>query len=265
MPEFIQTDITNQVARVTLNRPEKRNALTRNFVAELNSFVEEVAENDSIRLFVLRANGQVFCAGMDLAEMKSRAAAEDPEKEWQIDSDVYNQLVSRVFSLKIPTLAVLPGPVLAGGTGMVFACDMVLAADQAFVSLPEPKRGIVAAMVCPLLLYRAGNSTATYLLLSGKPISAAQAKEKGLFHEVVPANELQNAEKELIESILTGSPMALQMTKSHLKSSINLDLENQLKTSAELSSAARKTEDAQEGLAAFSEKRPPKWEVKLES
>ena len=259
MYEFITTEIKNGVATVTLDRAEKRNALTRKFIGELTEFVDQVRSDGSIRLLVLQATGKVFCAGMDLAEMKSRAAADDPEKEWQTDSEVYNELVSRIFSLPIPTLAVLTGPVLAGGTGMVFACDLVLASDNAFVSLPEPKRGIVAAMVCPLLVYRTNLGTASYLMLSGKPLSANEAQAKGLFHEVVSGDELEATKSSLIESILTGSPSALTSSKSHLREVAGVDVIQQIKNSTEVSATARRSDDAQEGLGAFAEKRPPRW------
>ena len=264
MADWIETDIKSGVAFATLNRPDKRNALTRAVIEELDAFVAEVDGNDAVRLFVLRGNGKVFCAGMDLAEMQSRADADDPEKEWQIDSDVYNQLVSRIFALKIPTLAVLQGPVLAGGTGMVFACDMVLASENAFIALPEPKRGIVAAMVAPLLVFRTGMSTASYLLMSGKSLTAKEAAGHGLLHEVVAEENLDQARTLLIESILTGSNSALRSTKEHLRSLASANVVEQIRASSSVSAIARKSEDAQEGLAAFNEKRKPNWEVKLD-
>ena len=262
MYEFINFGIDKSVATITLDRAEKRNALTRKYIQELSDSVDRVQADESIRLLVLRAAGTVFCAGMDLTEMKSRALADNPEKEWQTDSEVYNELVSKIFALPIPTLAVLPGPVLAGGTGMVFACDLVLAADNAFISLPEPKRGIVAAMVCPLLMHRTNLSTASYLLLSGKPLTADEAHKQGLFHEVVPPEELENAERTLVQTTLSGSPSALALAKSHLKKVANVDVLQQIKDSAVISAQARRSADAREGLAAFVEKRPPRWEEK---
>ena len=263
MYEFIEAEIQNDVALITLNRPDKRNALTRAFIGELNQFVEEVKANSNVRLLVLKAKGSVFCAGMDLSEMKERARADDPEKEWQHDSEIYNRLVSSLFALPIPTLAVLQGPVLAGGTGMVFACDLVIASDKAFVSLPEPKRGIVAAMVAPLLVYRAGMSTASWLLFSGKPLAANEALRRGLFHEVVDEDSLESATTSLINSILTGSHAALQSTKTHLKQVADVDVLRQIGESTEVSAEARRSPDAQEGLAAFAEKRNPNWQIEF--
>lgn len=264
MSEYIQTEIKNGVALLTLNRPEKRNALTRKFIGQISHFVAQIQNDSSIRLLVLQATGKVFCAGMDLAEMQSRATADDPEQQWQQDSEVYNQLVSSLFSLTIPTLAVLPGPVLAGGTGMVFACDLILADESAFVSLPEPKRGIVAAMVAPLIAYRTDVATASYLLLSGKPLSATAALSRGLYHEVVAKQELESAKNELVNSILTGSSAALLASKTHLRKISGIDVVEQIEQSTKISAEARRSADAAEGLAAFLEKRKPKWNVSFE-
>lgn len=264
MSELIQLEIRQQVALLTLNRPEKRNALTREVILEMNQLVEQVKADEDVRLLVLQATGSVFCAGMDLAEMKSRAEAEDPEQEWQSDSEVYNQLVGNLFSLSIPTLAVLPGPVLAGGTGLVFACDLVLASENAFISLPEPKRGIVAAMVTPLLMYRTNLSTASYLLLSGKNLSAIAAQNQGLFHEVVPAAELETAKLELINSILTGAQSALRSTKNHMRGIAGVDVVRQIQQATKVSAEARQSLESQEGLAAFADKRSPDWQIEFE-
>ena len=261
MTEFIKTKIVDGVATMTLNRAEKRNALTRDFIGEMNKVVSSISTDDAIRLFVIEAEGSVFCAGMDLGEMQSRIDAPDPELEWQKDSDVYNALVTKIFQLKIPTLAVLQGPVLAGGTGMVFACDMVLASENTFFQLPEPRRGITAAMVCPLLLYRTNVSTASYLLLSGKRILADEALRLGLINELVTENDLITRYDELVASILTGSRSALGITKAHLRAMADVDVAEQIRASADVSAGVRKTDDAREGLNAFLEKRKPNWDT----
>ena len=261
MAEFTHSGIRNGVATLVLDRPSKRNALGRAMIREINTFLEAIADDDSVRLMVLKAEGTVFCAGMDLAEMQSRAQAADPEREWKTDSDVYHELVRRILELPFPTLAVLQGPVLAGGAGLVFACDLVLASDNAFLALSEPKRGIVAAMVAPLLLRKTSLSVANYLLMNGKPVPAADALVQGLWNEVVPAAELEQAKIELVDSILTGSNTALRMTKMHLgRLTCSADLLAQLQDAAVMSAEARKSADAREGLAAFQEKRKPSWQ-----
>lgn len=261
MSQFIRVENRKGVSIITLSRPEKRNALTREFLRELNSEVERVQNDPKSRLLVLQAEGPVFCAGMDLKEMLEHANGPDSEQELQADSESYQKLLGNLFSLKIPTLAVLQGPVLAGGTGLVFACDLVIASDGSFFSLPEPKRGIVAAMVCPMLVYRVGVSAASWLLMSGRNLSANEAKSCGLVHQVFISAELESERDQLIESILAGSNLALRTTKQHLHEVSGVDVLEQIRVSAEISAAARRTPDAQEGLLAFQEKRPPNWQV----
>ena len=117
MSEFVKVELQNGVGRVTLNRPDKRNALLRQFIEELDAAVRRLAADDSLRVLVLNAEGSVFCAGMDLGEMQQRASSEDGKAEWHRDSQVYSDLLSRLFQLTVPTVAVLQGPVLAGGVG----------------------------------------------------------------------------------------------------------------------------------------------------
>lgn len=255
----IRFDITNQIARIVLDRPAKRNALSQELIAQLTKAVEAVAADESVRLLVLSAEGSVFCAGMDLGEMQARAAQPNAAELWQQDTQVYCDLLAALFTLEIPTLAVVQGPALAGGVGLVLACDMVLAAEESFFSLPEPKRGITAAVLSPFLVYRIGAGNATYLLLSGEKISSADAHRIGLCHEIVPAGRLAERQKQLCDSILTGAPSALAKTKQHLIDSSGSVLRGQLNAAMRISAEARETPDAREGLAAFLQKRPPSW------
>jgi methylglutaconyl-CoA hydratase len=257
--ELIQLSLNDGVARLTLNRADKRNALSRELIAQLSQAVEAIATDDSVRLLVLCGAGSVFCAGMDLEEMQGRAAEANAIELWQQDTQVYHNLLVKVFKLTIPTLAVVQGPALAGGLGLVLACDLVLASENAFFCLPEPKRGITAAVVMGMLIHRIGYGAATFLLLSGERISATEANRIGLCHEVLAATKLSERERELTQSILTGAPSALAMTKQFLIDSIWPVLSSQLETGMQISAKARETADAREGLAAFLEKREPNW------
>lgn len=246
-------------AAITLTRSEKRNALTRQMIQDLCTAVKKVSEKDDCRVLTLAAEGKVFCAGMDLGEMQERAQSEDKEKQWQIDSEVYCDLLKELFDLPIPTVVKLQGPVLAGGVGMVLACDMIVSADECFLALPEPMRGIVASMVTPLLAHRVGPAVATAWLLSGQRVSAQRAKEVGLIHETCSLEELDGAVDKLMGTILTGSRSALAITKAHLNDCVSGEIHQLLEKSIEISAQARETEDAREGLAAFLEKRQAKW------
>jgi len=263
MPESLTSfEVTDAIARLTLNRPRKRNALSRQVLRELSDAVERVEADESARVLTLEAEGPVFCAGMDLGEMQSRAGRPDSTQLWQEDTRIYRDLVERLFRLPLPTVAVVQGPVLAGGVGLVLACDIVLAAEPAYFSLPEPKRGITAAVVTPLLTYRIGPGNAGYLLLSGEAMSAPNALRVGLCHEVLPANELSSRRAELVNSILTGAPSALAVSKQTLQELAADGLAAQLDRAMTVSAEARETADAREGLAAFLEKREPNWPAK---
>jgi methylglutaconyl-CoA hydratase len=260
MPEYIQTSFENGVARLTLNRPEKRNALKRDFIEEMKAAIDEFAASESLRAFVLAANGSVFCAGMDLGEMQQRAQSEDGKREWQRDSEVYAEVLARIYSLDVPTVALVQGPALAGGMGMVLACDIVIASQNVFFMLPEPMRGITASMVTPFLIHRIGSGPASFILLSGERVSADRAALFGLCHDVVKPGELDSRGEALIGAILSGSKSALAITKRHIKKCTAEQVLDDLKTSISVSAEARETDDAREGLAAFLEKRKPNWQ-----
>lgn len=262
---MIQLEIDGAVASLTLCRPEKRNALSRELIEQLTAAIKQVAGTPDVRLLVLAAEGTVFCAGMDLQQMEDRAKAANAEVEWQRDTVCYQELLKAMFQLPIPTLAIVQGPALAGGLGLVLACDLVLAADAAVFGLPEPKRGITAAVVTPLLIYRIGNGQATCLLLSGENWSAQRACTAGLCHEVVPAAELGERQQKLKQSILTGAASSLAITKQQIRAYDGDQMLAQLKSGMEASARARETADAREGLAAFLEKRAPAWVVDVES
>jgi methylglutaconyl-CoA hydratase len=257
---LVNVTIDNAVGTIELNRPEKRNALKRDFIEEIAAAVAKMAGDTSVRVVVFKAQGTVFCAGMDLGEMQARAQSDDGPKEWQRDSEVYCDLLTAIYSLTVPTIACLQGPVLAGGVGMVLACDFIIAADSAFLSLPEPMRGITAAMVTPLLIHRVGAGPASHLLLSGRRLSVTDANTIGLCYEVVPADELGQAVDSLVQSIMQGSKSALAITKRHINHCGGANLVENIRHSVSVSAEARETDDAREGLAAFLEKRKPKWQ-----
>jgi len=261
METFVKTNIESGVARITLSRPEKRNALKREFIEQLIAAVESIANDQAVRVLILQAEGTVFCAGMDLGEMQKRAESDSGKEEWQQDSVVYANLLTAIYNLEIPTIAMLQGPVLAGGVGMVLACDFIVAVEAATIMLPEPMRGITAAMVTPFLIERIGVGPASHLLLSCERLSMTRARNLGLIYFLAASLEdLETKVTGLVNSILTGSRSALAITKQHIKKCGNAQLEALLKDSIGVSAQARETSDAREGLAAFLEKRKPNWQ-----
>lgn len=243
---------------LTLQRAAKRNALTRELIEQFSEALQQLHSAD-VRLLVVQAEGPVFCAGMDLGQMQQRAEQPDADREYLQDSRVYADLLKSLYQFPAPTLAVVQGPALAGGMGIVLACDLVVASHEAFFALPEPQRGITAAMVTPLLVYRLGIGRASSLLLSGRRTSATELAGI-LCHAVVPGDRLAATRDEWIESICTGSLTALRITKQHLQRCAGRPIEDLIDYSIEVSATARETADAREGLAAFAERRKPNWQ-----
>jgi methylglutaconyl-CoA hydratase len=260
MPDFVKVQIESGVGRLTLNRPDKRNALKRQFIEEIHAGISQLEADPNLRVFLLDAEGSVFCAGMDLAEMQQRAESENGQQEWQRDSQIFADTLAAIFRLPVPTIAAVQGPVVAGGVGLVLACDIMIASDQAFFMLPEPVRGITASMVTPLLIHRVGSGPATSMLLSCERILASQARTYGLCHDVVAHESLDDRCNQIASAILTGSQSALAITKQHINDCAATDVLADLKKSISVSAEARETEDAREGLAAFLEKRKPAWQ-----
>jgi methylglutaconyl-CoA hydratase len=260
MDTFVNSKIESGVGRITLSRAEKRNALKREFIQQISHAVEQLSQDDSLRVLILEAEGSVFCAGMDLGEMQQRAQSESGKQEWQKDSEVFADLLSAIFQLPVPTIAAMQGPALAGGVGLILACDFIVASSSAFVMLPEPARGITAAMVTPFLVHRIGSGPATQLLLSGERMSAQRCFENGLMYEVVEPDDLPARIDSLTTSMMSGSKSALAITKNHVQRCGGDNVIEQLKMSIGVSAQARETSDAREGLAAFLEKRKPNWQ-----
>jgi methylglutaconyl-CoA hydratase len=258
---LVTVEISNGVADITLDRPAKRNALSRVLIAQLAGAVAHVATDGSTRLVLFSANGPAFCAGMDLDEMQNRAQQANAGAEWEQDASDYRDLLVAILRLDVPTLAIVQGPAIAGGFGLVLACDLVLASTAARFALPEPKRGISPAVVSPLLVYRMGAGPAMPILLAGQTLTGEEAHRLGLCHTLAMPANLEPSRQELVTSILTGAPQALAMTKRLVRSFSQTALIEQLEAGRKVSAEARRTTEAREGLAAFLEKREPSWNL----
>ncbi len=251
------------VLHITLNRPAKRNALTRAMLNELLKVLQSLPA--TTRLIVLRATGPVFCAGMDLQEMQDNAAQPNAAELWQQDADIFRQVLDTLTFAPCPTLCVVQGPALAGGVGLVLACDMVLATETASFSLPEPKRGIIAAMVLPLLVLRIGQGPASWLLLSGQTVFPEEARRLGLIHQATSGATIDQDLSTAIAAVLTGAPGALNATKQQLLNPVAERLKSAWNSAAQVSAAARTQPEAREGLQAFLDRRKPQWVSDLRS
>ncbi len=256
---LIKTHVHAHTGTIILNRPEKRNALSRALLAELMQAFDDLHQQRKVRAVVLAASGTAFCAGMDLAEMLGTSESPDALSQWHNDAASYRDLLETMLRFPKPLIAAVNGPAMAGGAGLALACDMVLATDTASFGLPEPRRGLVAGMIAPLLAFRVGGGRAAYLLLSAQTISAAEAHRIGLYHEIVPADHLWPRANELAGQCAACAPEALLLTKRMVNETIGEHLTTMLTAGAAISATARTTEAAAEGLSAFLEKREPNW------
>jgi methylglutaconyl-CoA hydratase len=244
-------------AVITLNRADKRNALSRGLIAALTDAFLRAADDAEVRCVILTGAGPVFCAGMDLAELaESLNTAADPASVWD-DALRLAALYDLIYTLPKPTVAAVNGAAVAGGAGLVTVCDLAVAADGARFGYPEVRRGLVAAMVMPHLLRHVGERTARYLLLTGELIDADEAARCGLVNAVVPATEVMTRAADWARALAEGGPQALAATKDLLKrfSRQALSVEEASRASA----APRLSDECRRGLEAFFAKRPVPW------
>lgn len=256
---LVRLHVHEHTGTIILNRPEKRNALSRQLIDELSQAFFDMRMQKSVRAVVLTGAGPAFCAGMDLAEMLDTSKRDDAHRQWRDDAVQYQSLLETMLRFPKPIIAAVNGPAVAGGAGLVLGCDVVLAAEGATFGLPEPRRGIVAGMVSPLLVFRLGGGQAARLLLTSEIISSAEAHRIGLFHEIAHADQLWPRAMLVAAQCAKGAPEALLLTRKLLNETIGEHLATLLSAGAAASATARTTEAAAEGLSAFLEKREPKW------
>jgi methylglutaconyl-CoA hydratase len=243
-------------ATITLNRPDKRNALNRGLIAALTDAFQRAATDAEARCVVLTGAGSVFCAGMDLAELAESVDQGTAESVWD-DALRLATLYDLIYSLPKPTVAAVNGSAVAGGAGLVTVCDLAVASTAARFGYPEVRRGLVAAMVMPHLLRHVGERMARYLLLSGELIDATEAARCGLINRAVPAADVTSTATGWARSLMEGGPQALTATKDLLKrfSRQAMSVEEASRASA----APRLSQECREGLEAFFAKRPAPW------
>jgi methylglutaconyl-CoA hydratase len=244
------------IAILCLNRPAQRNALSRALVAELRDLVDKVRVEERTRVLVLTGAGPTFCAGMDLKE----AATADGTEAEQTAIAVLQQfadLLHCLHTLPKPTIAAVSGAALAGGAGLMAACDLVVAAEGTMIGYPEVKRGLVASIVMHDLSRQVGDRRARQLLLTGEPITAEVAKEWGMVNVVTPPRSFLDEAVRLAQGLLQGGPLAIATTKRLLDEALGRP--HDLRGAAAISAAVRVSDEAREGMLAFLEERAPHW------
>ena len=254
-------DISGNLATITLNRPDKRNAISAAMISELQSALDEI-EKSHARVGILTGSGKAFCAGMDL-EMLSAIAQQSPSEN-QEDSRRMAKMFRRIWSFPRPLIAAVNGAALAGGCGIATLCDFTLAVPEAKFGYTEVKIGFLPALVSVFLTRQIGEKKARDLLLTGRMLEAAEAKEFGLVNEIVPAENLVARSKELADVLIAASPGSLSRAKRLMTSSAAASVDHDLERAILENARIRCTPDFKEGLASFLEKRKPVWQGKPE-
>jgi enoyl-CoA hydratase/carnithine racemase len=242
------------VARLTLNRPDKRNALSQELLIHLEATLAGLASSAAVRVVVLAANGPVFCAGHDLTEMIGRSEAEYHDL-FALCSHVMQQL----RQLPQPVIARVHGLATAAGCQLVAACDLAVAAEEAAFATPGVKIGLFCTTPMVPLVRAIPAKAALEMLLTGKPISARRAYELGLVNRVVPADQLDVAVQEYVDALLASSPLVLRLGKAAFYDQLALDEPTAYERASEVMTDNALRRDAQEGMRAFVEKRRPSW------
>src|SRR5687767_14999763 len=215
MSELVLYARRGPAAVITLNRPDKRNALSRDLIADLTAAFHEAWDDDSVRCVILTGSGPAFCAGMDLDELRGTLGA-DAGKVWD-DATKLATLYDFIYTLPKPTIAAVNGAAVAGGAGLVSVCDLALSVPDAKFGYPEVRRGLVAAMVMPHLLRHVGERAARWLLLTGELIDAVEALRMRFINAIVTPEHLMDAADEWARSLAEGGPKALAQTKDLLR------------------------------------------------
>jgi methylglutaconyl-CoA hydratase len=252
----LHLEFTGDIAMITLSRPEKRNAITAEMIAELFSAFSEL-EASPARVLILTGAGKAFCSGMDLEALKALATQSPAEQ--REDADRLARLCLRIWSFPKPTIAAVNGHAIAGGCGLATLCDFTIAVPEAKFGYPEVRIGFLPAVVSVFLIRQIGEKRARDLLLTGRTIDAAEAHRIGLVTQIVPAKELMITAQILAATLLECSPVSLHMTKKLLCDFTAPEIARELELAAAASAQIRTTVDFQEGLASFLEKRPPRW------
>ena len=241
-------------ARITLNRPEKRNALSLELMLELLAALRRVSAAEGVRAIVLDANGPAFSAGHDLAEMVDRDLGFH-----QRLFDVCSELMETLHRLPQPVIAKVEGIATAAGCQLVAACDLAVAADDARFATPGVKIGLFCSTPMVAVSRAIGRKRALEMLLTGRPIDAATAVDWGLVNRAVPAHELEDAVGELVAAIAASSPLTVGIGKDAFYAQVELDEHRAYDLTKAVMVMNAQAHDAQEGMCAFLQKRAPDW------
>src|SRR5207253_3369758 len=244
------------VTTLTLNRPEKRNAISFELVEELLRALDEIEKSDA-QVLIITGAGKAFCAGLDLDDLKALVGKSHEENVK--DSAFMARLFRRIYEFPLPTIAAVSGAAIAGGTGIATMCDFTLAVPDAKFGYTEVRIGFVPAIVSSFLVMQVGHKIARDLLLTGRLFDAAEAHRIGLVNEIVAREQLMTRARELAAQLMENSPSSMRLTKKLINGFIAAQLDRQIAQAVEDNARIRTTADFREGISSFFEKRKPKW------
>ena len=259
MPDYqtIKVETSERVTRVTLNRPDIRNAFNDTMIRELRQAFTAIEQDASTRVVILTGAGKAFCAGADLNWMR-KVVDYSYEQNYQ-DSLNLAELMRQIYDCPKPVVGRINGPAIGGGTGLVAVCDIPVASEDAVLSFSEVKIGLVPACISPYVLKRVGERFGREYFLTGERLTAVKALECGLVNRVVPVGLLDATVDHLVHQLISSGPAALATCKRMVREVGDMDLDTAGPATAEMIARLRMSAEGQEGMAAFLERRKPAW------
>jgi len=255
---YIEYSVSDRIAFLTLNRPDKRNALSSELVTELKNAFEKAEADTDVKVVVLKANGEAFCAGADLAYLQQLQKFSHADN--LADSNHLKELFLKIYTLKKVVIAQVQGHALAGGCGLATVCDFSFSATEAKFGYTEVKIGFVPAIVMIFLIRKIGEMRAKQLLLSGDLITATEALHYGLINRVCAVSSLESEVIQFANHLVkTNSTASMAMTKEMISKVQSLSLPEALNFASEMNALARSTEDCKKGISAFLNKEKISW------
>ncbi len=255
--ETILFDIKGPVANIVFNRPQIHNAFNDTMINELIAAFDDIEKNRDIRVVVLTGKGKSFCAGADLNWMR-RVRDFSYEENFK-ESLALSEMLYKIYTCSRPTIARVNGTAIGGGTGLVAVCDIAIGAEGARFSFSEVKLGLIPACISPYVIRKCGEGRCREFFLTGERLTAQKALNAGLLNMVVPLEELDSAVFNLVNQLISSGPVAIRQCKDLLKNVPGMAWEDVKRYTAEIISRMRISDEGQEGMNAFLEKRRPKW------
>ncbi len=250
--------VKDRIGYITLNRPDKRNALSPELVSELMEAFSKAEVDPNVKVVILKANGEAFCAGADLAYLQQLQNFSFEEN--LADSNHLKDLFLKIYSLKKIVITQVQGHALAGGCGLATVCDFTFAIPEAKFGYTEVKIGFIPAMVAVFLVRKIGEQKARHLLLTGEILKANEALNKGLITAVVDRNDLESTVYQFAQTLInSNSEQSLQLTKQLIQDVHTMPLKEALDLAATMNAHARATEDCKKGISAFVNKQELRW------